>query len=194
LLLMSIRHGGAILAATILLLLPGRAEASPTYVSYVGCSAGGDAAPSHVCKLGDQLGAFFEVKNRTEVQFQTCIGRPGQRGACTAEQLATALTPLVLRFTPKLLGSYVVTWFVAGRAVASWAFQSVPTDAGITAATASKAFREKILLESPRRPFSAPRGQVLPQGLSGRRRPALVLLRRVSKRRPLDPSGRHGGW
>jgi hypothetical protein len=162
---MSIRRGGAILAATFLLmLLPSSAQASPAFVSYVGCSAGADAAPAHACRLGEQLGAFFEVKNRTEVQFQTCIGRfPGQRGACTTEQLATALTPMVLRFTPRNLGSYEVSWRVEGRQVASWALNVVPVERPLTTQAASRALRYKLLAESPAARFLTKGGPLCPR-------------------------------
>lgn len=155
---MSIRRGGAILAGAFVLLLPSSAGASPAYVSYVGCSAGGDAAPAHACKLGEQLGAFFEVTHRTEVQFQTCIGRPGHPGACTTEQLATALTPMVLRFTPSQLGSYEVTWRVEGRQVGSWPFNVNPQAKSFTTKVASQALRDKLLAESPGARFLTPGG------------------------------------
>jgi hypothetical protein len=165
---MSIRRGGAIMAATLLfLLLPGSAEASPAYVPYAGCSVGEDAAPSHVCKLGEQLGAFFEVRSRTEVQFQTCISRPGQRGTCTTEQPAYALTPLVLSFTPMDLGFYEVTWRVGGRQVASWGVNVVPVAKSLTTQAASRALRYKLLGESPGAHFLTGAGPLCPRIYSG---------------------------
>lgn len=163
---MLIRGGIAILAAA-LLLLPGSAEASPSYVSYVGCSAGGDAAPAHACQLGERLGAFFEVTNRPEVQFQTCIGRPSQPATCTREQLATALTPMVLRFTPKQLGSFEVTWRVGGRPVSSWSVNVVPQAEPFTTEVASRALRYKVLAESPDARFLTRGGPLCPRIYAG---------------------------
>jgi hypothetical protein len=165
---MSIRRGGAIMAATLLfLLLPGSAVASSAYVSYAGCSAGEDAAPSHVCKLGEQLGAFFEVRSRTEVQFQICISRSGQQGNCTTGQPAYALTPLVLRFTPTDLGSYEITWRVGGRQVASWGVNVVPVAKSLTTQTGSRALRNKLLAESPEARFLTRGGPLCPRIYSG---------------------------
>lgn len=160
---MAIR-GGAILVAAFLLLIPSSAGASPpAYVIYVGCSAGGDAAPAHACQLGEQLGAFFEVTNRPEVQFQTCIGRPSHPGPCTTEQLATALTPMVLRFTPRQLGSYEVTWRVEGRQVGSWPVNVTPQARPFTTKVASQALRYKLLAESPGARFLTPGGPLCPR-------------------------------
>ncbi len=161
---MSIRHGGAILATTlVLLLLPSSAQASSAFVSYVGCSAGADAAPSHACQLGEQLGAFFEVTNRTEVQFQTCVGRSGPPAVCTTEQLASALTPLVTRFTPNYLGSYEVSWLVEGRPVASWSVNVIPQAKPFTTLAASRALRYKLLAEAPSARFLTPGGPLCPR-------------------------------
>lgn len=156
------------MAATLLfLLLPGRGEASSAYVAYAGCSVGEDAAPSHVCKVGEELGAFFEVRGRTEVQVQTCISRPGQLGSCTSEQSAYALTPLVQSFTPTDLGSYQITWRVGGSQVASWGVNVVPVARSLTTQVASRALRYKLLAESPGARFLTRGGPLCPRIYSG---------------------------
>lgn len=166
---MSIRRGGAILAAAFILLLPSSAGASaPTYVSYVGCSDWADAAPAHACQLGEQLGAFFEVTNRPEIQFQTCIGRPGHTDTCTAEQMATALTPLVLRFRPLQVGSFEVAWRVEGRQVGSWLVNITSTAKPFTTEVASESLRYKVLAEAPDARFLTPGGPLCPRIDPGR--------------------------
>lgn len=165
---MSIRRGGTILAASLLfLLLAGSAKASPAYVAYVGCSSHAEAAPAHSCRLGEQLGAFFELEGRTEAGFQTCVRReiaaPTHEPSCTREQPAYALTPMVLRFKPLQLGSYQVSWRVEGREVASWSLNVVPQSSHLTTQRASRALRYELLAEAPGTRFLTRGGPLCPR-------------------------------
>ena len=151
-------------------------RAAPSYVAYVGCSVSADAAPAHTCKLGDRLGAFFETTDHIEVQFQTCIGFSAQLPTCSKEQLATALTPMVFRFTPRLLGSYLVSWRVNGHEVASWPVETVAERSILTPALASEAFKAKILADSPGALFPRVGGPLCPKAYPGHSGPRSVCF------------------
>jgi hypothetical protein len=155
------------LVGTLYLLFAAAAHASPSYVAYVGCSPGPNAAPALSCRLGERLGAFFEVTDRTEVQFQTCFAAetpsPGVEPSCTKPQSAYALTPMVLRFTPPRLGTYRVSWQVNGMEVASSSLEVTPDDRGLNAAIARQVMRAKVLLDASGASFLPPSGPICPR-------------------------------
>jgi hypothetical protein len=129
------------------------ALASTPYVAYVSCSPHEDAAPSHACRLGEQLGARFELRGRTEASFQTCFSRGGlpsdAEPYCVSGEPAYALTPLIVSFRPTNLGSYEVSWRVEGNRVASWDLNVISVERPLTRQAASGALRNKVLAESP---------------------------------------------
>lgn len=151
----------------VLLFVAAAAWAAPPYVAYVSCSPHEDAAPSHACRLGEQLGARFELRGRTEAPFQTCVGRvgppPGAEPLCVSGEPAYALTPLIAPFRPANLGSYEVSWRVEGRQVASWGLNVIPVARPLTTRAASRALRYKVLAESPGARFLSPGGPLCPR-------------------------------
>jgi hypothetical protein len=166
----------ALRVCTLPLFVAPSVRAAPSYVAYVGCSASADAAPAHVCKLGDRLGAFFETTDHIEVQFQTCISFSSQQPTCIKEQPATALTPLVFHFTPRLLGSYFVSWRVNGHEVASWPVETAVERSVLTPAIASEAFKAKILADSPGARFPRAGSPLCPKAYPGHSDPRSVCF------------------
>lgn len=114
------------LLLAFLLLATGWLMASPASslganLAYVGCSSNADAAPSHVCQLGDRPGAFFE--SDTEVEYEVCVNFPSGEELCLGEQLAEPGVLFVNGITSGLPGTHLVTWFVEGAEVAAWDFR-----------------------------------------------------------------------
>ncbi|HEY0279732.1 MAG TPA: hypothetical protein VGC32_15835 [Solirubrobacterales bacterium] len=91
-----------------------------TYEGYVGCTSFGDATPSHVCRLGDEVGAFFESPEE-EVEYEICLESPEEK-ECLDEQLAEPGILWVNSITAEVPGNYAVQWYVEGVEVASWSF------------------------------------------------------------------------
>lgn len=98
------------------------ASAAPGYTTYVGCSATASAAPSHVCRLGDEPGAFFESPE-AEVEYEVCVAFPNAETLCSEEELAEEGILYVNQITSDLPGTHLATWYVEGVEVASWSFQ-----------------------------------------------------------------------
>lgn len=150
-------------------LVPGTtlATAAPSYVAYASCSPYEDAAPAHECRLGEQLGAFFEARGRTETPFQVCfnrIGSPlGPEPFCVSGEPAYAFTPLINSFSLTQLGSYELTWRVEGRQVASWRLSMIPVERRLTRLAARRALGFKLLAESPDARFLGPGGPLCPR-------------------------------
>ncbi len=108
-----------LLAAGWLLAAP--ASSLGANLAYVGCSSNADAAPSHVCQLGDRPGAFFE--SDTEVEYEVCVRFPDGLEICSELEPADPDVLFVNEITSDLPGTHLVTWFVAGLEVASWDFR-----------------------------------------------------------------------
>jgi hypothetical protein len=161
----------ATLLILTLLVFATAALASTSYVAYVSCSPHEDAAPSHACRLGERLGARFELRGRTEAPFQTCFDRggppPGSEPFCVSGEPAYALTPLIAPFRPANLGSYEVSWRVEGRQVASWSLNVIGVERPLTTQVASRALRYKLLAESPGARFLSPGGPLCPRIYQG---------------------------
>ncbi len=54
------------------------------YSAYVGCSTN-ESAPSHVCQIGDELGAFFESPN-AEVEYEVCVIIPAEKNSAAKKK------------------------------------------------------------------------------------------------------------
>lgn len=77
--------------------------------------------PSHVCKIGDSPGAFFESDEETE--YDVCVEFPDGEALCAEQQLAEAGVLFVNTITTTLPGDHRVLWFVEGILVGSWDFR-----------------------------------------------------------------------
>ena len=164
---LTLTAASATLLAITILAFATPAPAAPSYVAYVSCSPHEDAAPSHACRLGERLGAFFESRGRTETPFQTCFGRAGispvSEPFCVSGEPAYALTPLIAPFRLTQLGPYEVTWRVEGDRVASWALNMIPVEKPFTRRAASRAVRYRLLAESPNTRFLSSGGPHCPR-------------------------------
>lgn len=109
---------GAVVAA---ILLPATAFGAE-YSAYVGCSPLASAAPSHVCQVGDEPGAFFESPE-AEVEYEICVTFPGGETLCLEEESAEKGVLYVNVITTDLAGDYFVEWYVDGLEVAAWTFR-----------------------------------------------------------------------
>lgn len=109
---------GAVAAA---ILLPATALGAE-YSAYVGCSPFASAAPSHVCEVGDEPGAFFESPE-AEVEYEICVTFPGGEVLCLEEEPAEEGVLYVNIITTDLAGDYLVEWYVEGLEVAAWTFR-----------------------------------------------------------------------
>jgi hypothetical protein len=110
-----------LLLATGWLLATPASSSAANFVAYVGCSGFVEAAPSHVCQVGDEPGAFFE--SDTEVEYDVCVEFPNTQEICLREELIEPETLFVNAITSNIPGTHLVTWFVEGAEVASWDFR-----------------------------------------------------------------------
>jgi hypothetical protein len=111
----------ALLSSTVGLMLMPASSPGANVVTYVGCSSTAEAPPSHVCRLGDEPGAFFE--SETEVEYEVCVTFPNAETLCAEEEIAEAETLYVNTITSNLPGEHLVTWYIEGLQVASWSFR-----------------------------------------------------------------------
>jgi hypothetical protein len=112
-----------VLAVSALLLVPLPASAAePEYETLVGCDDLSEApVPSHECQLGDIPGAFFEANVDTELEV--CVEFPNAKELCTEEEPVEAETLFVVSIFSELEGDHLVTWYVEGVKIDSWAFR-----------------------------------------------------------------------
>ncbi len=110
-----------LLLATGWLLATPTTSSAANFVAYVGCSNFAEAAPSHVCQIGDNPGAFFE--SDTEVEYDVCVEFPTAVEDCLEEELVKPETLFVNAITSGIPGTHLVTWFVEDIEVASWDFR-----------------------------------------------------------------------
>jgi hypothetical protein len=116
--------GAALLCiAAMVCVLPATAFGAQ-YSAYVGCSSSGSAAPSHVCQVGNEPGAFFESAD-AEVEYEVCVILPGGEELCSEEEEAEegVLYVNVLPPDVQVPGDYLVNWYVEGLEVAAWTFR-----------------------------------------------------------------------
>ncbi len=113
----------ALLVATGLLAaaVPATAGAA-AYRHYVGCGISRNADPSHVCPKGSKKGAFFK-STKADVMYTVCVKFPSGKNLCAQAQEAVKGTLYVNKITSTIPGRHVVSWFVKGKKVGSFAFR-----------------------------------------------------------------------
>jgi hypothetical protein len=102
-------------------LLVAATASAASFSTYVGCSPDAEAAPSHVCQIGDEPGAFFE--SDSEVEYEVCVDFPNGEALCLEEPPVEPEVLFVNAITTELPGDHLVTWFVEGLEVGSWTFR-----------------------------------------------------------------------
>lgn len=99
---------------------------SAAYQHYVGCGHNIAHAKqwhrSHVCAKNQVKGAFFKSLNGT-VTYTVCVKFPSGKNLCAQSQEAEQGTLYVNKITSTIVGRHVVSWFVKGKKVGSWAFR-----------------------------------------------------------------------
>lgn len=92
------------------------------YKHYVGCGVSRNAKPSHSCPKKAKKGAFFKSLNG-DVAYSVCVKFPSGKNLCAQAQEAEQGTLYVNKITSTIPGRHVVSWFVKGKKVGSWAFR-----------------------------------------------------------------------
>jgi hypothetical protein len=92
------------------------------YKHYVGCGVSRKAKPAHSCPRKAKKGAFFKSFNGTVV-YTVCVKFPSGKNLCAQAQEAEQGTLYVNKITSTIPGRHVVSWFVKGKKVGSWAFR-----------------------------------------------------------------------
>jgi hypothetical protein len=91
------------------------------YKHYVGCGLSRKAKPAHACPKKSKKGAFFKSLNGN-VTYTVCVKFPSGKNLCAQAQEAEQGTLYVNKITSTIPGKHVVSWFVKGKKVGSWAF------------------------------------------------------------------------
>jgi hypothetical protein len=113
----------ALVLVTGLLVAIGPATASAAaFEHYVGCGVSKNAKPSHSCPKKAKKGAFFKSLNGT-VSYTVCVKFPSGKNLCAQAQEAKEETLYVNKITSTIVGRHVVSWYVKGQKVGSWAFR-----------------------------------------------------------------------
>jgi hypothetical protein len=113
----------ALVLVTGLLAAIGPATASAAaFEHYVGCGVSKNAKPSHSCPKKAKKGAFFKSLNGT-VSYTVCVKFPSGKNLCAQAQEAKEQTLYVNKITSTIVGRHVVSWYVKGQKVGSWAFR-----------------------------------------------------------------------
>src|SRR3954463_14398249 len=89
---------------------------------YVGCGVSKNAKPAHACPKRAKKGAFFKSLNG-EVAYTVCVKFPSGKNLCAQAQEAEQGTLYVNKITSTIVGRHVVSWYVKGKKVGSWAFK-----------------------------------------------------------------------
>ena len=98
------------------------APAGPAYKHYIACGLSRKATPSTVCPVGSKKGAFFKSL-KADVKYTVCVKFPKKEHLCTEKpQEAEQGTLYVNKITSNIPGKHVVSWFVEGKKVGSFAF------------------------------------------------------------------------
>jgi hypothetical protein len=107
--------------AALLAMAPASASAA-AYKHYVACGVSQNAKPSHVCQKARKKGAFFRSNNAT-VFYTVCVKFPQKaKPLCADEQEAVQGTLYVNKITSNIPGKHLVSWFVSGKKVGTFAF------------------------------------------------------------------------
>ncbi len=89
--------------------------AEPVYRAYVACKRNSNALPTHRCRLGSRVGAFFE--SSVPVTYTVCVRFPNNRRLCARGQSAEAEVLYVNAVRTREFGRHAVTWYVGGRRI-----------------------------------------------------------------------------
>lgn len=89
---------------------------------YVACGLSSKAKPAHKCPKKAKKGAFFK-STVGDVVYSVCVKFPSGKNLCAQAQEAEQGTLYVNKITSTIPGRHVVSWFVKGKKVGSWAFQ-----------------------------------------------------------------------
>lgn len=89
---------------------------------YVACGVSKKAKRSHSCPKKAKKGAFFKSLNGT-VSYTVCVKFPSGKNLCAQAQEAKEETLYVNKITSTIVGRHVVSWYVKGQKVGSWAFR-----------------------------------------------------------------------
>jgi hypothetical protein len=115
---------GLMLAAVASLSISASASAAE-FETLVGCDDLAEIpVPAHVCQVGDSPGAYFESDVDTE--YEVCVEFPDAAFFCAEEEEAEAGVLYVNPITSGLEGNHLVSWYVEGEEVGSWAFRLDP--------------------------------------------------------------------
>lgn len=98
------------------------AASAAAYKKYVGCGISRNAKPAHACPKKAKKGAFFKSFN-ADVVYSVCVKFPTGRNLCAQAQEAERGVLYVNKITSTIPGKHVVSWFVKGQKVGSWAFR-----------------------------------------------------------------------
>jgi hypothetical protein len=92
------------------------------YKHYVGCGISRNAKPAHTCPKKAKKGAFFKSLNG-DVVYSVCVKFTSGKNLCAQAQEAEQGTLYVNKITSTIPGKHVVSWYVKGKKVGSWAFK-----------------------------------------------------------------------
>jgi hypothetical protein len=109
-------------AGSVLLAMAPASASAAAYGHYVACGITQNADPSHFCQPNREKGAFFRSNNAT-VFYTVCVKFPSKKNLCKHHQEAVQGTLYVNPITSNIPGRHVVSWFVEGKKVGSFAFQ-----------------------------------------------------------------------
>ncbi|HEU4707207.1 MAG TPA: hypothetical protein VFS64_08475 [Solirubrobacterales bacterium] len=110
-----------VLACGLLAIAVPATAAATAYKHYVGCGLSRNAKPAHACPKKAKKGAFFKSLNG-DVVYTVCVRFPSGKNLCAQAQEAEQGTLYVNKITSTIPGKHVVSWFVKGKKVGSWAF------------------------------------------------------------------------
>ncbi|HET7506816.1 MAG TPA: hypothetical protein VFJ53_00510 [Solirubrobacterales bacterium] len=111
----------ALVTGLLAVVAPAGASAA-AYKHYVGCGVSKNAKPAHSCPKKAKKGAFFKSLNG-EVAYTVCVKFPSGKNLCAQAQKAEQGTLYVNKITSTIVGRHVVSWYVKGQKVGSWAFK-----------------------------------------------------------------------
>jgi len=92
------------------------------YKHYVACGISRNAKPAHACPKKAKKGAFFKSLNG-DVAYSVCVKFPSGKNLCAQAQEAEQGTLYVNKITSTIPGRHVVSWYVKGKKVGSWALK-----------------------------------------------------------------------
>jgi hypothetical protein len=110
-----------VLASGLLATAVPASAGAAAYKHYVGCGVSRNAKPAHACPKKAKKGAFFKSLNG-DVVYTVCVRFPSGKNLCAQAQEAEQGTLYVNKVTSTIPGKHVVSWFVKGKKVGSWAF------------------------------------------------------------------------